>query len=286
MGVILDSRVICSSLEKEIRDKIGSAAKLCLASLAVGEDYSTGIYRSSQQRLAQNLGIEYKAVDLPADVCFEKFKVEIGRVNKDKKVTGIIINKPLPWGWRDADVFSLIDYRKDVEGMHPINLGKFLIGDPLLSPPAAGVLCISPTVRSVIALLDMSRIELYGKRVTIVGFSSLIGKQLALFLGNEFATVSITHIATYDSGDLPSYVMSADVLISAVGKPHLIRGSWIKEGAVVIDVGTGEKNGKLTGDIEFDAAKERASFITPVPGGVGKLTTMFLYYNLVTAAGL
>jgi len=155
------------------------------------------------------------------------------------------------------------------------NLGKFFTGQPQF---------ISPTVSSIICMLNQCRVKFYGKKATVVGFSSLIGKPLALWLGNQFATVSITHIATYEAGDLEAYVKEADILISAAGVPDLIKGSWIKEGAIVIDAGTAQKCGKLTGDVEFNEAKKKASAITPVPGGVGKLTTLFLYHNLIIAA--
>ncbi len=129
----------------------------------------------------------------------------------------------------------------------------------------------------------MSGIDLYGKQVTIVGFSTLIGKPLALILGRKLASVAIAHIGTYESGKLPFYVKNSDIVVSAVGKPHIIKGQWIKKGAVVIDVGIGEFKGKVVGDVEFEKAKKKAAFITPVPGGVGKLTSLFLFKNLIDA---
>ena len=292
MAVILDTQESCNRLEEYIKNAIATffpKQKLCLASVAVGEDYSAKIYRSSQQRVAEELGVEYRPIDLSSDISFEDFKTEIKKLNNDPSVTGIILNKPFPSEWPDVEVFSQLDVKKDVEGMHPLNLGKFLIGgapmvSPLFSPQGPRKLCISPTVWSIVTLLDRSEIAYRGKKATIVGFSPLIGKPLAFFLANEFATVSITHIVTFEKGDLPEYIKNADIVISAAGVPHLIKGDWIKKGAVVIDVGTGKKDGKLTGDVEFDVARMKAAFITPVPGGVGKLTTMFLYCNLIIAA--
>ncbi|UCD15987.1 MAG: bifunctional 5,10-methylenetetrahydrofolate dehydrogenase/5,10-methenyltetrahydrofolate cyclohydrolase [Candidatus Omnitrophota bacterium] len=281
MAKILDSLKISQALEEEIKTKLKGLPKLCLGSVVIGDNYSAGVYQSSQRKVALRLGVEYRPIKLAGDVSFDKFKIEIGKLNKDKSVTGIILNKPFPLRWKDSEVFSLLDERKDVEGMHPVNLGKLFIGDTL---GASDLLCISPTVLSVIALLGETKVNLTAKKVTIVGFSSLIGKPLALFLGSEFATVSITHIETYKAGDLPAYLEGADIVISAVGKPDLIKGDWIKKGAIVIDVGTGQKNGKLCGDVEFNVAKGKASYITPVPAGTGKLTTMFLYNNLILTA--
>ncbi len=275
MAVILDAQNICKNLEAQIREDLKSLSKVCLASVAVGKDYSACIYRSAQRRIAGELGIEYLSIDLKEDVCFKEFAAAIKGLNQDKKITGIILNKPFPVGFKDEDVFSLLDEKKDVEGMHPANLGKFFMGENRI---------VSPTVLSIMKLLEASEVDLRGKRVTIVGFSSIIGKPLSLLLGNEFATVSITHIETYNKGDLPFYVKNADILISAAGVPQLIKGEWIKEGAVVIDVGTAESAGKVTGDVEFAEAKKQAAFITPVPGGVGRLTAMCLFDNLVFLA--
>jgi len=245
-----------------------------LASVAIGKDISAKSYRLTQEKLAKEFGIEYRTLDRESDFPFSEFKIEIGKLNSAKEVTGIILNKPFPLEWNDIDAFSSLSQEKDIEGMHPANLGKFFIGQPRF---------ISPTVLSVIELIKESGITLYGAKVTLVGFSTLIGKPLALWLGNQLATVNITHIATDQNGDLPFCVGLADIVISAVGKPGIIKGEWIKKGATVIDVGTGHKDNKISGDIEFDKAKERAAFITPVPGGVGKLTAIFLYKNLVSA---
>ena len=274
MAIIFNARKIYDSLLAGIKAKLGDSLKLCLASVAIGQDSSAKSYRLAQKKLAEELAIEYRPLDLRSDISFPEFKSEIEKLNKDKDVTGIILNKPFPPEWNDADVFSLLSESKDIEGMHPANLGRFFLGQPRF---------ISPTVLSVIEMLDESKVVLRGKRVSLIGFSLLIGRPLALWLGNKFATVSITHIATDEAGDLPSYIKSADIVISAVGKPGLINGEWIKKGAVVIDVGTGHKDDKISGDVEFDKAKKRAAFITPVPGGVGKLTTMFLFHNLVSA---
>ena len=272
MAVILHTDKICESLEKRIRRDLKSLGKICLASVLIGED--TSKYYKSQKAQAAKFDIDFPVISPPAS--FPDFKSTIKKLNNDRKVTGIIINKPFLPGWREGDVFSLLDPDKDVEGMHPLNLGKFFMGENKY---------LSPTVSSIIKLLDQTKIALRGKRVTIVGFSALIGKPLALFLANEIATVTIVHKKSRRE-DLPFYVSNADILISAAGAPGLIKGEWIKPKAVVIDVSTALKKGKISGDVEFAAAKKRASFITPVPGGVGKLTTLCLFENLVFLARL
>jgi len=274
MAIIFDAQKKYSSLIAQIKTELETLPKLCLASVAIGQDPSAKSYQFSQEHLAEELGIEYWSIKHELDFSFKDLKTEIGKLNYDKSVAGIILNKPFPSEWKDVDVFSLLSEKKDIEGMHPANLGRFFTGQPRF---------ISPTVLSVIELLKESGVKLYGRRVTLVGFSPLIGRPLALWLGNEFATVNITHIATDEKDDISSYVKSADIIISAVGKPGIIKGEWIKKGAIVIDVGTGYKDGKIAGDIEFEQAAERAAFITPVSGGVGKLTTFFLFQNLVLA---
>jgi len=276
MAVILDSKKLYESFENEIKEKLSALPKLCLASVVIGQDYSAKTYQNSQKQTADKLGVNYLSVELSSGISFAEFKDKIKKLNQDKNITGIILNKPFPSKWKDTDVFSLLDENKDIEGMHPANLGKFLIGEPRY---------ISPTVNSIIILLDNCGIKPYGKKATVVGCSLLIGRPLSLWLASEFSTVTMTHIAT-EVEDLKSYLKNSDIVVSAVGEPGLIKGEWIKQGAVVIDVGTGEKGGKIAGDVEFEKAKQRASYITPVPGGVGKLTTILLYRNLLKAAGV
>lgn len=287
MVKILDTDTIYQGRMKKLKEMVKAfPEKLCLASVEVGKDEAAKAYRYSQEKMAQEIGIEFRPTDLKSDISFKNFEAEIKKLNEDKTITGIIVNKPFPFGYEE-DVFSLIDVNKDVEGVNPANLGKLFLGNKkvadLISEAPESIL-IPPTVRSILDVLYVSgNIEVYGKKITIVGFSSIIGKPLALILANSFATVSIAQIGTSEAGHLAEYVKAADILISAVGKPELIKGEWIKEGAVVIDVGTSKKEGRIVGDVEFDKAKEKASFITPVPGGVGKLTPIWLYYNLVLA---
>ncbi|MFA5008340.1 MAG: bifunctional 5,10-methylenetetrahydrofolate dehydrogenase/5,10-methenyltetrahydrofolate cyclohydrolase [Candidatus Omnitrophota bacterium] len=274
MAKILEAKEIYDILKERLKTRLKSLPALTLASLSIGKNYSSQVYRASQKKLAESLGVKYLSLELPQDISIKAALAKIKSLNNNKKITGIVANKPFPSTFTEEIVFSAIDYKKDIEGMNPYNLGLLFIGEPLF---------ISPTVLSILEFIKMSGIELYGRQVTIVGFSTLIGKPLALILGRKLATVTITHIGTYESGKLPFYIKNSDIVVSAVGKPHIIKGDWIKKGAVVIDVGIGQFNGKVVGDIEFEKAKRKAAFITPVPGGVGKLTSLFLFRNLIDA---
>ena len=275
--MILEAKEIYDVLKERLRARLKSLPTLTLASLTIGKNYSSQVYRASQKKLAESLGVKYLSLELPQNIRVKDALAKIQSFNKNKKITGIVANKPFPSNFTEEIIFSTIDYKKDIEGMNPYNLGLLFVGEPLF---------ISPTVLSILEFIKMSGIDLYGKQVTIVGFSTLIGKPLALILGRKLATVTITHIGTYESGKLPFYVKNSDIVVSAVGKPHIIKGEWIKKGAVIIDVGIGKLNNKVVGDIEFEAAKKKAAFITPVPGGVGKLTSLFLFKNLIDAYSL
>ena len=273
----LEIKQICEELKQELKEEVQKLPTLRIASLSFGKDYAASVYASAQRKVAKELGIDYYSIELEDNCSLNDLLGKIDELNEDKGINGIIVNKPFPAKVKEEAIFSAITKEKDVEGMNPCNLGSLFYSEPLFT---------SPTVLSVLEILKLLEIKLYGKEVVVVGFSTLIGKPLALLLGQEFATVNITHIGTFEAGKLPSYVGAADIVISAVGKPHVIKGDWIKKGAVVIDVGIGQLDGKVVGDVEFDAAAKKASFITPVPGGVGKLTTLFLFKNLIKAAKL
>jgi methylenetetrahydrofolate dehydrogenase (NADP+)/methenyltetrahydrofolate cyclohydrolase len=274
MAKVLEATTIYAKLKQELKKQIKALPQLTLASLSVGQSYSRDVYLWAQKKLAQELGVNYVTLALSAGISLKDTLNKLSELNKDNKITGIIANKPFPKGFNEETIFCAIDFKKDIEGMHPYNLGYLFIGEPKL---------VSPTVLSILEFLEMAKIKFYGKEVTIIGFSTLIGKPLALLLGRKFATVNITHIATYERKRLRFYVRNADILISAVGKPNFIKGNWIKNKATVIDVGIGERNGKIIGDIDFESVKSKAAFITPVLGGVGKLTSLFLFQNLVKA---
>ncbi|MBD3246569.1 MAG: bifunctional methylenetetrahydrofolate dehydrogenase/methenyltetrahydrofolate cyclohydrolase [Candidatus Omnitrophica bacterium] len=275
MGRVIETKHTHDVLKSDLVRKVKSAPPCVLASVAIGDQFSSGVYLASQERLAREIGIEYRRIVLGKDTSLSALREALDALNRDEKVTGICVHKPFPPGWKEEEVFAALDPRKDVEGMTPWNLGKLFSGEPVF---------LSPTVRSVLKVLSLVSPDLYGKKVTLIGFSTLIGKPLALLLGRRMATVTITHIATHERGDLPRFLQNAEIVISAAGVPELVKADWIRPEAVVIDVGTGRKDGKLCGDVEFERIQAKASAVTPVPGGVGKLTPLFLLDNAVTAA--
>ncbi len=290
---VIDTQRLALDKINDLKSDLEALPVLGLASVAVGKNTAIDIYRASQEKTAGKIDvsgekIKYVPVDLDAGISFEDFAKKIDELNNDNSITGIIINKPFPFG-HESGVFSLINKDKDVEGVNTDNLGKlfddnFILTEKLSSE--ASYVLLPPTVRSVLDILSecVKLDDIKGKRVTLVGFTSIIGKPLALLLANKLATVSITHIGTSEAKDLKNYIEGADIVISAAGVPDLIKGDWVKQGAVVIDVGISKEGDKLVGDVEFQKAKAKAAFITPVPGGVGKLTPLNLYYNLIIAA--
>lgn len=277
---LLDGKALAANLKGVIKNQIlelksrhNTVPKL--VSVQVGENPASEVYLKSQKKNAENLGIEYYLEKLEEKSPQEQLIKVIEGLNKDKKIHGIIIQMPLP-AQIDAKLMSrYISPLKDVEAVHPQNMGEIVFGSAKILP------CTAAACMEILNSIDS--LDLYGKEAVVVGHSEIVGKPLALMLLNKFVTTTVCHIATGERGTLPEFVKSAEILIVAVGKAGLIKGEWIKEGAIVVDVGINRVEGKLVGDIEFDKARERASYITPVPGGVGPLTVAMLMKNLVTA---
>jgi len=277
---LLDGKSIASGIKEKIkaeiealRSKHNIAPKL--VSIQVGENPASEVYLRSQRKNAENLGIGYHLEKLKEKASQDELIKEIHKLNKLKTVHGIMVQMPLP-SQIDAKLISrYISPLKDVEAVHPQNMGEIVFGNAKILP------C---TAAGCMELLDsIDSFDLYGKEAVIVGHSEIVGKPLALMLLNRFATTSVCHIATGERGRLPEFVKKAEILVVAVGKPGLIKGEWIREGAIVIDVGINRVEGKIVGDVEFEEARQRASYITPVPGGVGPLTVAMLMKNLVEA---
>ena len=277
---LLDGKALAANLKEKIKNEIQEIKSKYnkvpkLVSIQVGKNPASEVYLKSQRKNAENLGIEYHLENLNVDTTHEELIKSIDRFNKDNTVNGMMIQMPLPQQIDAKLISRYISPVKDIEAIHPQNMGEIVFGKAKILP------C---TAASCMELLDsIDSLELYGKEVVVVGHSEIVGKPLALLLLNRFATTIVCHIATGERGSLPDFVKKAEVLIAAVGKAGLIKGDWIKEGAIVIDVGVNLVEGKLVGDVEFDKAKERASYITPVPGGVGPLTVAILMKNLVEA---
>ena len=278
MAKLLEGKPIAEKIKEHIKQQIQALnLKPVLASIQVGENVGAEAYAKSQQKLAQNLGIEYQLHKLAQDTTEKALAEFIQKLNSDKSVNGIIVQMPLPLQIDYKRISQFILPEKDVEGMHPANIGKLLFGK-------AKILACTP--QAVMELLHSIALNLYGKEVVIVGHSEIVGKPLSLLLLDKFATVTVCHIGTSQAGKLEEHVRGAEVLIVAVGKAGLIKGEWIKQDAVVIDVGINRVGDKIVGDVEFEEAEKRASYITPVPGGVGPLTVTMLMRNLVEATRL
>ena len=278
MAKLLEGKPLAEKIKEEIKAQIqASGIKPVLSSVLVGENAGAEAYVKSQAKAAENLGIVYQFHKLDAATTEEALIEFIKKLNGDKNVNGIIIQMPLPAQIDYKKISQFISADKDVEGMHPANIGKLVFGKAKILP------C---TPAAVMELLNSTGVDLYGKEVVVVGHSEIVGKPLALLLLEKFATVTVAHIGTSKAGKLEEHIKKAEVLIVAVGKAGLIKGDLVKDGAIVIDVGINRVDGKIVGDVEFDPAEKKASYITPVPGGVGPLTVTMLMRNLVEAAKL
>jgi methylenetetrahydrofolate dehydrogenase (NADP+)/methenyltetrahydrofolate cyclohydrolase len=273
---LLEGKILAAQIKEKLAQEIAKLSrKPVLASIQVGENAASEVYLKSQKKTAEGLGIEYILHKLGEKTTQEELLGFIQNLNQEAKTTGIILQLPLPKGLDHKKAMNAIAPEKDAEGMHPENLGKVLLGSFSVAP------C---TAQAALTLIESTAINLYGKEAVIVGHSEIVGKPLSMLLLNKFATTMVCHIATGERGVLPEHVKRAEILVVAVGKAGLIKGEWIKEGAIVIDVGINRVGEKIVGDVEFEKAFERAAFITPVPGGVGPLTVTMLMRNVVNLA--
>ena len=247
----------------------------CLAVVLVGDDPASAVYVRNKKLACQKSGIESRSYELPSETTQDDLLKLVDELNGDSAVDGILVQLPLPAHIDSQAVLERIVPHKDVDGFHPYNVGRLVVKMPLMRP------C---TPKGVMTLLEAYGIDPKGKKAVIVGASNIVGRPQALELLLSRATVTICHSATQNLAD---EVAAADILVVGVGIPNFVKGEWVKPGAVVIDVGiTRLDDGSLCGDVEFDVAKERASMITPVPGGVGPMTIATLLENTVHAASL
>ncbi len=274
---IIDGKAIAEKVQERIAVKVSELKEKGiipgLAVVLVGEDPASRVYVGMKKKRCIQLGMYSADYELPASTSETELLELIARLNSDDRVHGILVQLPLPDQINTDKVLEAISPDKDVDGFHPFNVGRLAISKPTFQP------C---TPYGVMVMLDEIGYDLNGKNVVVVGRSNIVGKPVALMCISRHATVTICHSRTKD---LPDVVRRADVVIAAVGKPEMIKGDWIKPGAVVIDVGinrVGEK--KLVGDVEYAAAAEKASAITPVPGGVGPMTIAMLLQNTLESA--
>lgn len=242
-----------------------------LAVILVGEDPASQVYVASKRKSCAEIGIQSKSYDLPETTSEAELLSLIDELNVDNGIDGILVQLPLPKHIDSTKVIERIAPNKDVDGFHPYNVGRLCQRIPTLR---------ACTPYGVMKLLETTGIDLYGQHTVIVGASNIVGRPMALELLLAGCTVTVTHRFTKD---LEYHIRQADILVVAVGKPQFIPGEWIKEGAVVIDVGINRLDGKLVGDVEYDVALEKASHITPVPGGVGPMTVAMLMSNTLSA---
>jgi methylenetetrahydrofolate dehydrogenase (NADP+)/methenyltetrahydrofolate cyclohydrolase len=274
---LIDGKAIAAEMREQIatetRQLIEQGVTPGLAVVLVGEDPASRVYVSMKEKACAAAGIYSVEHKLPAETPEQDLLALIEQLNDDEQIDGILVQLPLPDHIDESKILEAISPLKDVDGFHPYNVGCLMTGNPVFRP------C---TPYGVMKMLEHTGVDLKGKEVVIVGRSNIVGKPMALLCLAEHATVTICHSRT---ADLPQKVAAADVVIAAVGRPEMVKGDWIKEGAVVIDVGVnrvGEK--KLVGDVDFAAASEKAAAITPVPGGVGPMTITMLLYNTLESA--
>ncbi|HEY3584706.1 MAG TPA: bifunctional methylenetetrahydrofolate dehydrogenase/methenyltetrahydrofolate cyclohydrolase FolD [Casimicrobiaceae bacterium] len=277
---ILDGRRIADEVTAEVRAAV--ARRVAdgrpapgLAVVRVGEHAASAIYVRNKRRTTESVGMRSIAIDLPASVAERDLLAHVDRLDADSAVNGILVQLPLPGHIAQEAIIERVDPRKDVDGFHPYNMGRLALRMPALRP------C---TPFGCMRLLAATGEPLVGKHAVVIGQSNIVGRPMALELLMARCTVTICHSATRD---LPAIVRSGDIVVAAVGKPEFVQGDWIRDGAIVIDVGINRTvAGGLVGDVAFDAARARASFITPVPGGVGPMTIATLLTNTLHAAEL
>ena len=274
MAVRIDGKALAAKVKRRVAEEAGKLSrKPGLAVVLVGEDPASQVYVAGKERDCAECGIESFGRRLPAETTEAELLDLVRRLNEDPRVDGILVQLPLPGHLNEATVINAIAPDKDVDCFHPFNVGRMVIGDPVFLP------C---TPAGVMEMLDVYQIPIRGKRCVVLGRSNIVGKPMAALLTQRDGTVTICHSRTED---MARCTREADILVSAVGRAGLLTGDMVKEGAVVIDVAMNrDGNGKLCGDADFASVEPRASYITPVPGGVGPVTRAVLMENTLTAA--
>ena len=274
---IIDGKAVSKKVKEDVKAECEQLkAKGVIPGLAViivGDDPASQVYVHNKEVACEACGFYSVKYALPAETTQEELNALIDKLNKDDKINGILCQLPLPSHLDDKEVINRIDPLKDVDAFHPVNVGAIMIGDYNYLP------C---TPAGVMELIHSTGVDVSGKKAVVMGRSNIVGKPMAMLLLHENATVEITHSRTQNLADITK---EADILVAAIGKAKFVKADMVKEGAVVIDVGMNrDENGKLCGDVDFDDVKDKCSFITPVPGGVGPMTIAMLMKNTLTAA--
>lgn len=279
MPQIIDGKAISAQIKDEVKERAAKlreqGVKVCLAVIQVGADPASSVYVGNKKKACAYVGIESLAYELAEETTQEELLALIGELNEKEEVNGILVQLPLPKHIDEDAVIRAIDAKKDVDGFHPQSVGALCIGQPGF---------VSCTPAGIIELLKRSGVEIAGKECVVIGRSNIVGKPMALLLLRENGTVTVAHSKTKN---LKEVTKRADILIVAVGKPKMITREYVKEGAVVIDVGIHRnENNKLCGDVDYEDVAPVCSAITPVPGGVGPMTIAMLMYNCVNSVSL
>lgn len=272
----MDGKALAAKIRTELKQETSKMAEKGiipkLAVILVGDNPASKIYVKNKSKACVECGVEYEEVLLETETQMADLLNIIDELNNREDINGILLQSPIPNGLNINKAFEKINYQKDVDGFNPINVGKLLIGEDTF---------ISCTPYGIMRMLEEYNIQIEGKNVVVIGRSNIVGKPMAQCLLNKDATVTICHSKTQNIADITK---NADILISAVGKLNMVKADMIKDGAVVVDVGMNRKeDGKLAGDIDFENVKRKASYITPVPGGVGPMTIAMLMTNVVKA---
>lgn len=279
MAKIIDGKQISLDIKNELKEKVAKykeqGIEITLAVVKVGNDPASAVYVRNKEKACEYVGINSKTLVLPEETTEEELLNVVKKLNEDKNVNGILVQLPLPKHIDESKVLLTIDSTKDVDGFHPVNVGKMVIGEDTFLP------C---TPAGIIEMIKRTDIDIEGKECVVIGRSNIVGKPMAMLMLKENATVTIAHSRTKD---LKEVTKRADIIVAAIGKAKFVTADYVKEGAVVIDVGMDrDENGKLCGDVDFESVSKVASAITPVPGGVGPMTVTMLLVNCLRSVEL
>lgn len=272
---LIDGKILSQQVEDELKTRVdalrsrGHQPGLCV--ILVGDDPASHLYVGNKEKACARLGLYSRTVRLPADTTQEALEAEVRLANADPAIHGLLVQLPLPKHLDGARALSLISPEKDADGIHDVNAGRLMRGEP------GAVAC---TPKGALYMLHSTGVPLAGKNAVVIGRSNIVGKPMAMLLLHENATVTLCHSRTVD---LAEHTRRADILVVAIGKPKFVTADMVREGAIVIDVGMNRVDGKFCGDVDFEPVREKASYITPVPGGVGKMTIAMLMSNTIEA---
>ena len=276
MAIIIDGKEVARKTREKLKNEVQNLKKRGiipkLTVIMVGDNTASRVYVRNKSKACNEVGVEYEEFFLDSNISQKELLDLIKKLNDDKTVNGILLQSPLPQHLDINEAFRTIDYRKDVDGFHPMNVGKLVLGQDTF---------VSCTPYGIMRLFEEYNIELCGKNVVILGRSNIVGKPLVQCCLNNNATVTICHSKTKD---IKEVTKNADVLVVAIGKPHFLEANMVKDGAIIVDVGINRiDTGKIVGDVDFENVSKKASYITPVPGGVGPMTVAMLLNNVIKA---